>query len=207
MDLFGDRCGGRNDSRHAFPERKAMNLTAIAVRFLYCASALVACAQDWGQVHREDDAKWARVSGLTPAEVHSLWRMSSHYANEADDDSRIEKVDVSGLSSRNHTLVVTSAGNNYCLTLAVFRSTGKRTFERVWTEEQGPNQEQFCGTKAGDATVDIFDGEIWVEIPEHKLDRPGQVELVDYRYGWNGHTYQFLGKKRTIRVSSSRSSN
>ncbi len=49
---------------------------------------------NWAQVHREDEAKWAHNTGLPPSVIHGLWRTSSHYADEADDDLRIELVEV-----------------------------------------------------------------------------------------------------------------
>src|SRR5436853_4520770 len=77
----------------------------------------------WGQTpHQQDEKEWASETGLSPVTVHQLWRLASHFANPADDDSRIELLDISGLG-HNQTLLVTWSGFEHCLSLTVFEKT------------------------------------------------------------------------------------
>ena len=49
----------------------------LVVCFLLLSAA--GFAQDWKHVHKADDAKWAKATGLDPWSIHKLWRMASSY--------------------------------------------------------------------------------------------------------------------------------
>jgi len=65
--------------------------------------------------------------GLDLGDRSSL-RSTSHFADEQDDDSRIELLDVKSFADRNQILLVTSAGEPRCLTLHCI-------FQRDWIPE------------------------------------------------------------------------
>ena len=101
-----------------------------------CALCLASSlfAQNWKKVHRSDEAKWAKTTGLDPAVIHKLWRDASQTPNEKDDDSRIANIDLDGLAERHDVLLVTYAGEKNCLTLTVFRqiqNSSSRRFGRL----------------------------------------------------------------------------
>ena len=62
-------------------------LAAVAACILLISTG--SFAQDWKQVRKADEAKWAKTTGLDPGTIHKLWRQASRAANEKDDDSRI----------------------------------------------------------------------------------------------------------------------
>src|ERR1035441_331617 len=80
-------------------------LAVVAACLLLISSGSL--AQDWKQVRRADEIKWAKTTGLDPRTIHKLWRQASHVANEKDDESRIGDIDVEGLAERNQVLLVT----------------------------------------------------------------------------------------------------
>jgi len=162
----------------------------VGILVLSLAAASVAQdARSLTEVHEQDEAKWAQQTGLTPFAVHQLWRFASHFADTADDDSRIQFLDVDGLG-RNHVLLVTYAGSDYCLTLTVLAYA--KGYQELWTEDTTPEGMGFCGAEA---RVWISDHKIIVSV----LSSPsrvegGQVEISNYAYGWDGKTYRFTGK-------------
>ncbi len=83
--------------------------TAIVLCCLLSSTAGL-LAQDWKQVRKADDVKWAKTTGLDPGTIHKLWRQASNVSNEKDDDSRIANLDVEGLSDRHQVLLVTYTG-------------------------------------------------------------------------------------------------
>src|ERR1039458_9332742 len=72
-------------------------LAVVAACLLLISSGSL--AQDWKQVRKADEAKWAKETRLDPGTIHKLWRQASHAANEKDDESRIADLDVEGRSS------------------------------------------------------------------------------------------------------------
>src|SRR5664279_258427 len=85
-------------------------------------------AQDWKQVRRADEIKWAKTTGLDSGTIHKLWRQTSRAASEKDDDSRIADLDVEGLSERNQVLLVTYTGEKIASRSPSSGSTRRRHF-------------------------------------------------------------------------------
>jgi hypothetical protein len=152
-------------------------------------------AQDWKQVRKADEAKWAKATRLDPGTIHKLWRQASRAANEKDDDSRIADMDVEGLAERNQVLLVTYTGEKNCLTLTVFRQYSATTFSKVWSVEQGPDNQGFCDSPFGNARADVVKSVIEVRVPQAPDASNGYANYVVYDYEWNGITYRFTGKR------------
>ncbi len=152
-----------------------------------------AFAQDWKKVHRADDEKWAKTTGLDPSVIHKMSRMASNAADEKDDDSRIANVDLEGLVDRHDVLFVTYAGEKNCLTITVFRQFSPTQFKKEWSVQQPPDGTGFCDTDFGSAAADATNGIIAVSVPRSKKD--GNVVYTVYAYDWNGITYRFAGEK------------
>jgi hypothetical protein len=155
--------------------------------------SLTSSAQDWKQVHKKDEAKWAKATGLDPTVIHKLWRTASTQADEKDDDSRIANLDLEGLAERHDVLLVTYAGEKNCLTLTVFRQLSETKFSKVWSVDQPPDGTAFCDTPLGSPEADAANGMVRVRIPTAAAD--GSAQTVVYVYEWNGITYRFAGKK------------
>ena len=158
---------------------------------LLVAASLVSVAQSkhsWAKVHQQDEAKWARQTGLDPFLVHQLWRQASHFANASDDHSRIQLLDAANLG-RNHILLVTYSGSDYCLNITVFVPT--KGYPKIWTQERTPEGTGFCG---GDVRVSAHSGTIVVSMPTHS---GGADVLTNYSYEWNGETYRFTEQHKT----------
>jgi hypothetical protein len=159
--------------------------------FLIVVTVLAALAQDWKHVHKSDDAKWGKATGLDPSIVHKLWREASSSPDEKDDDSRIASLDLEGLAERHDVLLVTYAGEKNCLTLTVFRQLTETKFNKVWSVQQPPDGTGFCDNEFGTAEAGALNGVINVRIPHAGTD--GSNYLV-YAYAWNGITYRYAGK-------------
>jgi len=139
-------------------------------------------------LHRDEEAHWAKKTGLSALVVHRLWRSTSHFADEQDDDSRIELLDTKALAHRNQILLVTSAGIPRCLTLTVFSNAAG--FSKVWSADSTPEDRGFCD-KLGIAarfTVDKRGLEVIVPVDRHS---PGasQADVEHWPYRWSGETY------------------
>src|SRR5579862_625811 len=157
---------------------------------LLLAASVLSPAQSkhsWAKVHRQDEAKWAQQTGLDPFIVHQLWLKASHAANPSDDDSRIQLLDAANLG-RNHILLVTYSGADYCLNLTVFVQT--KGYPKIWTQERTPDGKGFCG---GDVKVWAQSGTIVVAMP---TSSGGADVVTDYSYEWNGETYRFTGQHK-----------
>jgi|SRR5450759_4303965 len=152
-------------------------------------------AQDWKQVRKADESKWAKETGLYPKTIHDLWRRASHAANEKDDDSRIADMDVEGLAERNQVLLVTYAGEKNCLILTVFRQYSPTAFSKVWSVEQSPDGQGFCDSAFGNASADVVKSVIEMRVPQAPDSSDGHSNYVVYDYEWNGITYRFTGKR------------
>ncbi len=163
---------------------------AIALGWLLLSGTIV--AQDWKHVHKTDEAKWAKQTGLDPSVIHKLWRAASGGSDESEDDSRIANLDLEGLAERHHVLLVTYAGEKNCLTLTVFNQLSETKFEKLWSVQQPPDGTGFCDTAFGSAAADIASGVIGVRVPHAVTD--GSVRYTVYTYQWNGVTYRFAGQ-------------
>lgn len=166
---------------------------AIVLCCLVCST--IAFTQDWKQVRKADEAKWAKETRLDPGTIHKLWRQASRAANEKDDDSRIADMDVEGLAERTQVLLVTYTGEKNCLTLTVFRQYSATTFSKVWSVEQGPDGQGFCDSPFGNARADVVKSVIQVRVPQAPDASNGYANYVVYDYEWNGITYRFTGKR------------
>jgi hypothetical protein len=153
-------------------------------------------AQDWKQVRKADEAKWAKATGLDSGSIHKLWRQASHVANGKDDESRIANVDLEGLADHRHVLFVTYAGEKNCLTVTVFVQYSATSFSKLWSVEQAPDGQGFCDSPFGNASADIVNHAIEVRVPQAQLDAShGFANYTVYDYEWNGITYRFTGKR------------
>jgi hypothetical protein len=157
---------------------------------LLCTNAF---AQNWKQVHKKDEEKWAKATGLDPNTIHKLWRAASREPDEKQDDSRIGTLDLEGLAERHDVLLVTYAGEKNCLTLTVFRQLSETQFSKQWSVEKPPDGTGFCDTNFGNARAEAADGAVTVRVPRSISD--GRVDYVVYTYEWNGITYHFTGQK------------
>ncbi len=168
-----------------------------SIRLFSCFALAIAVTvgsrgQDLAKVHREAEAKWAAETGLPLSAVHELWRLASHYADSDDDDSQIESLDTQALASRRHILLVTSAGENSCLTLTVFLAT--TPYHKIWSEQQTPEGHDWCGPAA---KVTVNHGEIDISMPEEgDPESSGPQTVTVDAWGWNGTTYQYAGTRR-----------
>ena len=163
----------------------------LVVCFLLLSAA--GFAQDWKHVHKADDAKWAKATGLDPWSIHKLWRMASSYPDEKDDESRIADLDLEGLAERHHVLLVTYAGEKNCQTVTVFNQLSEIKFEKLWSVAQPPDGTGFCDTAFGNAAADAANGAIGVRVPHALTD--GTVKYTVYTFEWNGVTYRFAGQR------------
>ena len=167
------------------------NLSAIVVAALVLSPA--ALAQNWKQVHRADEAKWAKTTGLDTAVIHKLSRAASGVPDEKDDESRIANIDLEGLAVRHDVMFVTYAGENNCLTVTVFRQLSEDKFTKVWSVGQSPKGTSFCDTAYGNAATDAEDGQVLIRVPQTVAD--GGIAYTQFTYAWNGINYRFAGEK------------
>jgi hypothetical protein len=146
-------------------------------------------AQDWLVLHHADEAKWAKKTGLSSGTIHRLWRSTSHFADEQDDDSHIELLDIKSLADRNQILLVTSAGEPRCLTLTVFsKATG---FMKAWSADSTPDGHGLCDKLGLPARLAVTGGGIEVIVPLERLRGPRAVhaDVEHWPYHWTGKTY------------------
>jgi len=118
-----------------------------------------------------------------------MWRSTSHYAEERDDDSSIDLVDVKSLCLRHQILMVTSAGLPQCLTIAVF--SAEPSFPKLWQIDQTPDAHGICNVLGSPATVNVTkteDIEISMSVSPDDSSRP---EIHTYAYKWDGKSYVY----------------
>jgi hypothetical protein len=118
-----------------------------------------------------------------------MWRATSHYAKESDDDSSIELLDANVLRSRQQILMITSAGIPQCITVAVFSAA--RGYQKLWQENQGPDNYGFCDNLVITVAVNVTK-EMKIEVttavcPDDK-DASHAVTRT-YSYQWDGNSY------------------
>ncbi len=171
-------------------------LTRSALACFLLAACGGASAQDWKKVHRADEEKWAKSTGLDPSIIHKMSRMASSTDDEKDDNSRIGNVDLEGLAERHDVLFVTYAGEKNCLTITVFRQFSPTLFKEQWSVQQSPDGTGFCDTDFGSAAADATNGIIAVSVPRSKKD--GNAVYTVYAYDWNGISYRFAGQKEVL---------
>jgi hypothetical protein len=153
----------------------------------------IGSAQNWKAVHKADDAKWAKATGLDPSLVHRFWRSASTVPDEKEDDSRIANLDLEGLADRHDVLLATYAGEHNCLTMTVFRRLTEQEFKKVWSVKEPPDGTGFCDTSYGTAAASASGGIVFVRVPHSFND--GVVTYEVYAYDWSGVTYRFAGQK------------
>jgi hypothetical protein len=165
------------------------------------AFILLFCCRLTGQspeaVDRQDQAEWAKNSGLPVATVQRLWRTASHFADEQDDDSRILLIDARSLASRNQILMVTAAGVPSCLALTVFsKGIGNAI---VWSESETSEHRGFCENLGIEPEVRVTKGEILVKTPGDLISpKASHAEVTEYIYTWTGKTYVFGHKETSL---------
>lgn len=165
--------------------------TKIIACWILCFT--MAFAQDWKQVHKADEAKWAKATGLDPFTVRKLWRDASNVTDDSDSDSRIANLDLEGLALRHDVLLVTYAGEKNCLTVTVFRQFTQTKYKKEWSVAQPPDGTGFCDTEFGSAAAEATDGVIAVSVA--RAMKNGAPVYNVYAYDWNGVTYRFAGQK------------
>lgn len=165
----------------------------LAILFAFLLLPLLAFAQNWKQVHKKDEEKWAKATGLDAFTIHKLWRSASRVPDEKDDDSRIADLDLEGLAERHDVLLVTYAGEKNCLTLTVFRQFSESKFEKVWSAEKPPDATGFCDTDFASAKAIADNGVITVRVPRSMSE--GVVTYAVYTYEWKGITYRVADEK------------
>jgi hypothetical protein len=160
-----------------------------------CVLGLIPCglAQNWKHVHKADEAKWAKRTGLAAIIIHKLWRQASGVSDERDDDSRIANLDLDGLAGRHDVLLVTYAGEKNCLTITVFHQLSDTNFSKLWSVERPAEGTGFCDTTFGSAQADALNGAITVRVPRSVAN--GSIDYIAYTYEWNGITYHLAGQK------------
>ena len=167
------------------------------VRFgIACCVLLVTCAalaQNWQKVHKADDIKWAKTTGLDPSLVHKLWKDASTVPDEKLDESRIANLDLQGLAVRHDVLLATYTGEKNCLTITVFRQFSATIFKKLWSTSLAPDGAGFCDTDFGGVISDANDGVITVSVPRSRDN--GELVYTVYAYDWNGIAYKFVGQK------------
>ena len=163
------------------------------VAFLLSCAGVTGSAQDWQKVHRTDDAKWAKATGLDPGIVHKLWKAASATPDEKLDESRITNLDLQGLSVNHDVLLATYSGEHNCLKITVFRQFSETLFKKVWSVEQPHDGTGFCDNDFGSASTDANNGVVTVSVPRSRTD--GEVLYTVYGYVWNGITYGYVGQK------------
>ena len=164
-------------------------MRAVLVFAFVLALVTAGVAQDWKQVHKKDEAKWAKATGLDPAAIHKMWRAASPSEEENDDDSRIANIDLDGLAERHDVMLVTYAGERSCLTITVFRQLSEAKFSKVWSVEKAPDGSGFCDTALGSAKAEAVNGVVLVRVPANG----GRYTV--YGYEWNGITYRLSAQK------------
>lgn len=166
-----------------------------SVVFCYLLCSTTAFAQDWKQVRKTDEAKWAKATGLDAKTIDKLWHQASQVANDKDDDSRIANIDVEGLAERNQVLFVTYAGEKNCLILTVFRRYSETSFSKLWSVDHDPDGQGFCDSPIGTTSTDVVKSAIEVRVPQSPDSSNGFANYKIYDYEWNGVTYRFAGKR------------
>ena len=168
--------------------------TRSLVILLVAIGCLLLSAQDWKQVHKADDARFAKETGLDPLLIHRMWRMASQSPNERDDASRIEKIDTDSLAERHQILLVTYAGENNCRTVTVFRRLGETNLTKIWSESKTPEGQGFCDNAFANGKVRSREGAVQVYVPQIPSGHSQDAPFLVYSYEWNGVSYRFASK-------------
>jgi hypothetical protein len=158
-----------------------------------CASLLLwipSFSQDnFDEIHREDFSRWSQVTTLSPPDIHRMWRSTSHYANESDDDlssnCSISTLLVLGSKSwwssvqgfRDVSLSLSS------LPLVDIKSCGKRIRDPITMAS--------ATTSAIPVAVNVTkDGKIEVTTAVYPDDKEASRAVTrPYSYRWDGNSY------------------
>jgi len=143
----------------------------------------------WTNIHRQDDAKWASLNGLSSERVRQI-----RLAGGITDDlpmSGIDNLDAQSLALRKQVLLVTWAGNGHCLKITVLAQRASR-FQKIWRATQIAGRSGFChnGAASGDFTVEATkEGLIIVHVPKDMSGNEIFGQLKEITYRWNGRRY------------------
>lgn len=161
--------------------------------------AMPVLSQNWVALRQKDEASWAQKTGLAPAAIHRMWQSSSHFADEKDDDSRIELLDTESFASRNQILMVTSAGEPRCLTLTVFSNTAEVL--KLWGTDSTPEGRGLCDKLGLSArfTMNQHGIEMIVPLDRHSV-RSSYADVEHWHYRWTGKTY--LASDKSLELKS-----
>ena len=157
-------------------------------------------AQDWKKVHRADDAKWAKATGLDASIIHKMWRDCLTAPDEKDDDSRIANLDLQGLAERHDVLLVTYAGEKNCLKITVFRQFSGQNSKESGRWSSLPT----ALVSATTISAAQCGGRRMESSPSRcRIPRYGWCDVIYtvYAYDWNG---DYLPLRRTAKQRSYR---
>jgi len=143
------------------------------------------------------EAKWAKTAGLSIQTVHRLWRSTSSFANENDDDSQIVLLDGQSLAERNQLLMATAAGVPACITVTVFSKAAGNL--KLWSESSTPDGNGFCEALGIEPKVTVSKGKILIKAPVGMHSKhASHADVAEYTYAWTGKTYTFGYKELSL---------
>jgi hypothetical protein len=152
-------------------------------------------ATNWTQVHAQDDARWAKRSGLPVEQVRQL----RSAAGIGDDSSGlIDNIDARTLAPYSLVLFAAFEGSARCVDFWLLSKT-KGGFEKFWSSEEGGDELNFCA-----------DPKCQTPIAEAEPNRDLKIVIPAYDHGrcvsdsfallkWTGREYSYKGiitKKR-----------
>ena len=176
---------------------RLISFLVLIAQLLWTATAF--SQENFAPIHEEDFARWSRTTTLAARDIHRMWRSTSHWANEDDDDSSIELVDVKTLGFRNQILMVVSSGIPKCVTVAVF---SRADYRMLWQEDHGSDNYGFCDNLAIPVDVNVTQGGlVEVSTAVYPEGKPASHAVVrKYVYQWNGKGYQWLRNQDSLKL-------
>lgn len=148
-----------------------------------------AAVEQWTEIHRQDDLKWSRISGLSPRDVRRA-RIAAGIGDDLE-GGRIDNLDSKDLAFRKQLLVVTSAGNGHCLTITVLTKK-ESVFQAVWSVDEATGVGGFCHDGAFSGNFEVHatkEGGIIVDVPRDTNNSGAFGGFKQLLYEWNGQTY------------------
>jgi hypothetical protein len=144
---------------------------------------------------RENDAEWARKTGLRETEIRRL-RLNAGVPDGAPSNP-IRLIESEKLP-HGHLLLVMTGVSDDCVTVSVWKPFNSQ-YERVWSIGKSPRGLGLCHhSRCRDATAWVTeDQQIWVSVPrQNSSNEFGQCDETTYlKYRWNGQTYALTGEE------------